>query len=68
VKNNSRNRSHKKSRSSTLRHIQMYVNAHMFTCISLKYSHCTFGMPVHVFYFSPVYISDSWGREAGIVA
>ena len=40
--------SHKKSHSSKLRQIQMYVNAHMFPAISLKHSNATFLTPVHV--------------------
>jgi hypothetical protein len=62
MKNKSGHQSHNKSRSTELRLMQKYANAYMFIFIAFN-NYSVIRYSDSCFYFTPTFISDSWGGE-----
>jgi hypothetical protein len=58
----SRYQSHNNSRSTELRLMQKYINAQMILFIAFNNYNAIFYTD-SCFYFTPTFISESWGRE-----
>ena len=59
--------SHKIYLSTEPRRVQKYVNAYIFVLILSNHWNDTSTTPIHV-YFTPVFISESCGRETKLFA